>query len=153
MKKEKVALLKAEIRSQIGIIDEIYKEIEKRASGIEMSQERTESLSYHLHNLYCAFEDMFLMIADFFENEIAEKAGYHKYLLLRMSVEIEGVRPPVISKETMRLLDNLRAFRHLFRHAYGYRLENSKVKMVLEVALKLKGVWKEEIEGFIGSFG
>lgn len=149
MEKERIVLLKGEVKGQIGIIDEIYEEIEKRIERMEESQENLESLAYHLHNLYCAFEDMFEMIADFFENNIDEKVRYHQKLLLRMSVEIEGVRTAVISKGVWKLLDNLRAFRHLFRHAYGYRLDSRKMRIVVEDALRLKEIYKKEIKGFL----
>ncbi len=39
-----------------------------------------------------------------------------------MAIEIDGVRPRVISSELAEELDDYRKFRHLFRHAYGGEL-------------------------------
>ncbi len=55
-----------------------------------------------------------------------------------MSISIGGIRPNLISEESLSLLSELRAFRHFFRHAYTYELDAKKVKLVLEKALKLR---------------
>jgi hypothetical protein len=54
-----------------------------------------ESLGYQLHNLYCAFEDLFKIVSETFENHIQDKSKYHQELLKRMTISIEGVRPPL----------------------------------------------------------
>jgi hypothetical protein len=43
----------------------------------------------------------------------------------------------------------LRGFRHFFRHAYSYELDERKVSLVLEDALKLKETFKLELENFL----
>lgn len=91
-----------------------------------------ESLAYQLHNLYCAFEDLFRIVAHFFENHIDERVGWHKELLGRMTLEIKGVRPRFISEAAYEFLSDLRGFRHVFRHAYGVELEAEKIKLVLK---------------------
>lgn len=67
--------------------------------------------------------------------------------LLRAS--IEGIRPALLSEESFRLLDSLRAFRHFFRHAYSYELDPRKVALVVEDALKLKKLYRQEIDRFL----
>uniref|UniRef100_A0A7C1FD23 HepT-like domain-containing protein n=1 Tax=Ammonifex degensii TaxID=42838 RepID=A0A7C1FD23_9THEO len=143
----KVALLRAEIEKQIEVIERIFARVERRKEP--KNTPSLESLGYQLHNLYCAFEDLFKIIARAFENEVADKARYHAELLRRMALNIEGVRPALFSDETVRLLDNLRAFRHFFRHAYGYELDPRRVEVVLEDALKLKERYRGEAEQFV----
>ena len=47
--------------------------------------------------------------------------NYHSDLIRRAQTAIEGTRPALISTNTARGLQKLRAFRHVFRHAYdGY---------------------------------
>lgn len=43
-------------------------------------------------------------------------------------------------------MDELRAFRHFFRHAYAYELKYERLKPVIESAEKLKGLYKNDIE-------
>lgn len=64
-------------------------------------------------------------------------------------IAIEGVRPAVLSEDSYRLLDSLRAFRHVFRHAYSYELDPQKVSIVLEDALKLQTRYQEELDRFL----
>jgi len=44
-----------------------------------------------------------------------------------MAIEIDGVRPRIISSELAEELDDYRKFRHLFRHAYGGELRWKKM--------------------------
>ena len=120
---------------------------EERRHGKSVAE--LESLAYQLHNLYCAFEDLFRIVADFFENRIDDRARYHRELLWRMKVSIEGVRPALLSEESYRLLDSLRAFRHFFRHAYSYELDPRKVALVVEDALKLRELYQRDIDYFL----
>lgn len=149
MEKERLTLLKAEIQARVKEIDNIYAKLEDRKGrrGIVA----IESLAYQLHNLYCAFEDLFKIIAVSFENNIEDKTRYHAELLKRMALTIEGVRPAFLSKQSLVLLDSLRSFRHFFRHAYSYDLDERKVRIVLEDAAKLRELYLRDVEGFLKS--
>lgn len=147
MDKEKIAVLKAQIDSQIEEIENIYAKIEKRK--LMKGAAALESISYQLHNLYSAFEDLFKIVAKAFENHINDISQYHIELLKRMTLSIKGIRPSLLSKESYILLDNLRAFRHLFRHAYSYEIDKRKIKMVLDDAAELKKIYRNDIEIFL----
>ena len=147
MEEERLSLLKASIEAQRREIERIFGKIEERRHGKSVAE--LESLAYQLHNLYCAFEDLFRIVADFFENRIDDRARYHRELLWRMKVSIEGVRPALLSEESYRLLDSLRAFRHFFRHAYSYELDPRKVALVVEDALKLRELYQRDIDYFL----
>lgn len=149
MDKERLTILKAQVASQVGEIENIYVKIEKRK--LEKGIAALESTAYQLHNLYCAFEDLFKIVADAFENHIQDKSQYHIELLKRMTIFIKGVRPSLLSQESYILLDNMRSFRHLFRHAYAYELDPRKVQIVLEDAAKLKVMYRNEIDTFLNS--
>ena len=147
MEEEKFSILKSELAAQWDEILKIYDRIEerKRKRGVH----GLESLAYQLHNLYCAYEDLFKIVAGFFENNIEERSKYHVELLKRMKLTIEGVRPALLSEESFRLLNSLRSFRHFFRHAYSYELDRRKVFIVLEDALMLKETFKSDLENFL----
>lgn len=147
MEKERLSLLRASIEAQGTEIERILDKIEDRRHG--EGEANLESLAYQLHNLYCAFEDLLKIVADFFENHIEESAHYHRALLWRMKLPIEGVRPAFLSKESYKLLDSLRAFRHVFRHAYSYELDPKKLALVVEDAIKLRGLYQGEIDHFV----
>ena len=150
MDEERLSLLRASIEAQRKEIERIFAKIEERRHGKTVAE--VESLAYQLHNLYCAFEDLFKIVADSFENRIEDRTRYHRELLWRMKISIEGVRPALLSEESYRLLDSLRAFRHFFRHAYSYELDPRKVALVVEDALKLRELYQQEIEHFLEQF-
>jgi uncharacterized protein YutE (UPF0331/DUF86 family) len=141
-------LLKSALEAQLHEISQIFIKIEERQAHLD-DPVHLESLGYQLHNLYSAFEDLFKIVADFFENRITERAGYHRELLWRMKIPIAGVRPALLSEESYKLLDSLRAFRHFFRHAYGAELDPKKIALVVEDALKLKKIYSQEVERFL----
>ena len=150
MEKEGLVILKAEIKAQTKEIENVYVKIEERKR--EKGKAAVESLGFQLHNLYCAFEDLFKIVAETFENHIQDKSRYHVEILKRMTLAIEGVRPPLLSQESFILLDNLRSFRHLFRHAYSYELDERKMRIVLEDASKLSDAYRRDFDAFLCSF-
>jgi uncharacterized protein YutE (UPF0331/DUF86 family) len=147
MEKIELALLKAEIDAQVVEIDHIFTRLAERKK--KKGKVVVESIGYQLHNLYCAFEDLFKIIAEAFENHIQDKSRYHVELLRRMTIPIQGVRPLLLGKESSSLLENLRSFRHFFRHAYSYELDERKVKIVFEDAFKLKEIYQCDINSFL----
>ena len=147
MEKERLSLLRASIKAQGTEIERIFERIEERRRG--EGEANLESLAYQLHNLYCAFENLLKIVADFFENHIDDSAHYHSALLWRMKMPIEGVRPALLSETSYKLLDSLRAFRHVFRHAYSYELDPKKLALVVEDALKLRGLYQRDIDRFL----
>jgi len=53
-------------------------------------------------------------------------------------LNIEGVRPALLSEKSFRHLDELRGFRHAFRHAYSYGLDGERVVYLLKKVMKEK---------------
>lgn len=150
MDAERLAILKSEMHAQVSEIEDIYNKLEDRRK--KRGKAGIESIGYQLHNLYCAFEDLFKIVAESFENHIQDKTKYHMELLRRMTVSIEGVRPSLLSRESYMMLDNLRSFRHFFRHAYSYELDARKVRIVLDDADNLRKIFKRDVEIFLERF-
>ena len=148
MDEKQLSILCSEIEYQIEIIEAVFDKISDRKQYIN-DVRGLESLAYQLHNLYSAFEDLFLIIAKHFENTIEDESRYHIELLQRMSIDIKGVRPPLLKRETMNWLDELRAFRHVFRHAYSYEIDKKKLQIVLEAAENLRECYKDDIAKFL----
>jgi uncharacterized protein YutE (UPF0331/DUF86 family) len=145
MKKEKISLLLGYMESQEEEIDKILSEI--REINPE-TKEKTVYLAYNLHNLYNAFEDLFREIAKIFENEIENLDYYHKELLKRMTIEISGIRPKILSKESYAILDELRGFRHIFRHAYTYEIIPEKIEFLKDKLLRNWDLIKRDLYNF-----
>lgn len=150
--KEEIKLLKSEIIDDLQSIKRIYDKLNREKGKVENTPKEAQliNIGYYLHNLYNAFENIFLNIADVFENQIKEKSRWHYSLQKRMALNIEDIRPKVISKETSNYLDELRRFRHIFRHSYDYEIDWERLKIVLKKAEKLQRIYQKEIRNFIG---
>ena len=83
---------------------------------------------------YNIVEQLALRIAKSFENRIDDDSGWHVELIRRMSLDIPGVRPALFSTEVISDLQELRAFRHVVRHAYDTSLRREKILPVVESA-------------------
>lgn len=140
-------LLAVDLRSQWEVIAEVYRRVDERLRSATDEPASVEGLAYQLHNLYGACEQLFELIARAFENRI-DRRRYHVDLLRRMRTEIQGVRPRLLSDGLAGDLNELRAFRHLFRHAYGIELKPELVRAVASVAQRMRDPLRSALERF-----
>ncbi len=66
-----------------------------------------------------------------------------------MTIEIEGIRPRVISAEFAEELDDYRRFRHMFRHAYAGELRWKKMNHLADNIDTVYGLLEASLKGFI----
>jgi len=149
MDQTKLKILAATIQEQQGLIEAIYRSIAERKKSYSKDRIVLESLAYQLHNLYCAFEELFRVSAKYFDNHVTEEIDWRKELLDRMAFANKDGRPRLISKPAYELLDELHEFRHAFLHTYSVELEAKKIKLVLKKALALKRIYKKDIANFL----
>ena len=143
------SVLDAELRARCGDIDRIANRIEERWRTFDRHVAAdVDSLGYQLHNLYSAFEQLFEEVARFFENRIDE-ARYHADLIRRMQLEIRGIRPALLSEVTASELDELRRFRHLFRHAYAADLNSTEVAKLAAKVPRIRSAFEQDFERFL----
>jgi len=91
-----------------------------------LSVAELDSLGYSLHNIYNALENCFGQISLSFENDVRDRTRWHRELLEKMFLDIKPLRPAVLPEELRSLLADLLGFRHLFRHAYEFKLDQAK---------------------------
>jgi hypothetical protein len=148
--KSKLVILKSEIKRDLEKLDRL---LEKFASSHqEYNRQKKYAFlvesAFYVNQVYTGFERIFQNVADCFENTIDEKP-WHKSLLERMALDLENIRPPVISESNLRCLDELRAFRHFFRHAYDLDLQEKKFSIVVSSVHELKKSFREDLEKFV----
>jgi len=147
--KERILLLLREIEDLNLRQNNLYEKIDRSWKQFEESKEYSflvES-AFYLNQLYSGFERIFQYIAEVFENTI-EGSRWHKNLLERMRLNIEPLRPALIRNDTYQCLDDLRTFRHFFRHAYEADLDPEKVSLVMNRAMRLRDFWSRDLTNF-----
>ena len=98
------------------------------------SQQEAESCAYHLARLYNVLEQVSLRVARAFENCLDDESGWHVELLRRLAIGIPHVRPPLWPQTLLEDLQELRGFRHVFRHAYEPSLRPDRLPPLLDAA-------------------
>ncbi|MEM6835854.1 MAG: hypothetical protein AAF609_03280 [Cyanobacteria bacterium P01_C01_bin.120] len=141
------ALLKASINADVAEIESLYERLANYAEVLTTS-EQAILVGYYLHNLYNAFENICLNVARAFENQIDDRSQWHAILLKRMTLDIEGLRPRLLSAEVYQCLDELRRFRHVFRNAYAIELDPQRVALVNAQAQRLQKLYPADVEQF-----
>jgi hypothetical protein len=146
----RISSLIAQIEAQMAQITSVYQTVEARAAALQTDEVVTvEGLAYQLHNLYNACEDLLKLVASAFENQVDDQAGWHRGLVQRMSLTIEGVRPALISAEALPPLQELRSFRHFFRHAYNTPISVPRLLLVLDEARAVYPLLQRDATAFV----
>src|SRR6266853_4149359 len=88
---EKSIILSSSIRRDVDAIDRIYSALGSHTTPSGALSDTDEDMlivvSYHLHHLYNAFENIFQNIAALFENSVKDKGRCHSQLLERMNLD------------------------------------------------------------------
>jgi hypothetical protein len=80
-----------------------------------------------LHHAYGAIESALTRVARTLDGGLPEGADWHQALLDTMALHIAGLRPAVLSAESVAHARVLLAFRHFFRHAYAATWEAARL--------------------------
>ncbi|UVK46704.1 hypothetical protein BPNPMPFG_002406 [Mesorhizobium sp. AR07] len=133
-------------------IDRAAKELQQigeylSAHGSEMSLGEwgaVAAVSLGIHNVYNGIEDVLLSLANDIDGLVPKGPTMHQDVLDQMSVEIAGIRLAVLDPELYESLSELKGFRHLVRHRYGFDLKTDTVQENLDRV-------KEAFPSFVGA--
>lgn len=145
---EKFLILERNVQKDLESIEGIYEALGAPDLSRTVPLKDLIFTAYHLHGLYTAFENVFRNIAVAFENHL-DQPTWHRQLLQRMQLDLTPLRPAVIDAEAGEKLDEMLGFRHVFRAAYGVKLDPVRLQVVLRKALELKSLYREQIERFL----
>lgn len=127
------ATLTAVIGNDLAAIEKMAARLGKIAGTMDPgSFTELAATAYLLHNIYNALENSFEQISRSIENHVKDPSQWHKELLGKMFLEIPGIRPAVLPQELRGTLNELRGFRHVFRHSYDFEIDPRKLQMVID---------------------
>lgn len=99
-----------------------------------------------LHDFYTGIEKIFENVAKEIDQRVPMGEEWHSELLHQMTLDIPGLRPPVITAHTEKKLREYLGFRHLFRKRYGFELDWEKMKRLLSKMPEVLSVLENEIK-------
>ncbi len=139
-------------------IDKDLIEIEKLIQRIKNGWEKyknendelyLDSVALNLHSFYSGLEKIFLLIGREIDENIPQSDAWHQELLEQMTLNIEEVRPAVISDKSKNSLDDYRGFRHVVRNVYAYHYDPEKISLLIKNLDKAYLSLKKDIKRFL----
>ena len=141
--------LTAEIEETLTVVANLVREGKEAMSIRHPSPLEIRGAADLIHDFYTAAEDIFERIADEVNGGIPRGEHSHRDLLKQMSLDVPGLRPPILSIPLRNQLGEILRFRHLFRHAYSYQLEWERVKSLLERLSEIHAEFSDALRKFI----
>jgi hypothetical protein len=99
-----------------------------------------DSAALNLHGFYAGVERLFEAAALQLDGSLPKGEAWHRDLLDQMTLDLPGLRPPVISQAVMQLLEEYRRFRHVVRNVYAESLDPLRVGELVE---RLAPLWMQ----------
>ncbi|MBC8179686.1 hypothetical protein H8E88_01060 [candidate division KSB1 bacterium] len=141
---EIVSEINKELESINKLADELKKEMENKNEG-----DNRRVLGSILHDFYNCCERIFRRITNDINGGLIQSEAWHKELLYRMTIEIKGIRPQVISEDLAAELDDYLSFRHVFRNIYGFELRGERLDRLVDKFYSVSNNFSKEIAEFL----
>jgi hypothetical protein len=129
------ALVSGRIRQELRNLERVVNRIE---DGMAAARKRPEdqdfyldSIALNLHDFYAGLERIFHYIASHLEQSVPTDGEWHRELLRQMNVEVPGVRPTVLSVESVWALDEYLRFRHVVRNVYTFNFDPERIERLV----------------------
>jgi hypothetical protein len=145
--------LAAAVRVEIDRIGAVVGEAEQALAdypAAEPPRRELRGIGDIVHDAYTGIERIAEKIAGELGGGVPAGPAWHRQLLEDMTLDLPGLRPPVLAPARAQALDELLRFRHLFRNRYGFELEWRRLRPLLE---RLPAVWRDtraDLERFLG---
>ena len=105
-------------------------------------------ISVDLHSYYTILESLIERLAVTLEGRLPPGPATQTELLRSAVRPLPGVRPAILDGSALDALDELRRFRHFFRHAYALDLRFDKLRRVLDPFGALHGTVSADLARF-----
>lgn len=155
-KQKEATTLVNDIEEDLTRIATVYGHIEKDLELLQQDDSAfgqvprdyvVEATASHIHDLYTGIENIYQRIIIFTDGKKPTGQDFHKKVL-----EIAHETLKLSDEDENRLLDDLRGFRHVFRKAYGMRMDPERVETkAKEICLRWAGI-KLKITNFQKQF-
>lgn len=125
-----LSALAARIRAELTDLKQAVQRAERLLAKSETANDEDylDGVALNLHGFYSGAERIFEEIAREVDGSVPSSREWHRDLLLQMSAEVAGRRPPVVDYSTRSCLDEFRGFRHVVRNVYTFNLRPSRLR-------------------------
>ncbi len=135
--------LVSRIRLELGDLENVVARAER---AIQAARERPEdqdlymdSAALNLHDFYAGLERIFQQIGSTVDGNIPTGHNWHRELLQQMESDLPELRPPVLTKEAVKSLDEFLRFRHVLRNIYAFQFDPERIARLVSL---VRPVWQ-----------
>lgn len=130
-------IIAGRIRQEVSNLETTVNRAERAiaAARREVSENRdlfVDAAALSLHDFYTGLERILSLVATNVDKSMPSTQNWHRDLLSQMGITVSGLRPPVLSMETINLLDEYRRFRHVVRNIYAFDLDPEKLMPLMD---------------------
>lgn len=136
--------LVSRIRLELGDLENAVSRAER---AIQAARERPEdqdlymdSAALNLHDFYAGLERIFQQIGSTVDGNIPTGHNWHRELLQQMESDLPELRPPVLTTEAVKSLDEFLRFRHVLRNIYAFQFDPERIARLVTL---LRPVWQQ----------
>lgn len=110
-----------------------------------------EACAYETARFYTVFERMLENVCEAFENHFEHHGDWHERLLVRLTLDLPGLRPAFLPENALPELRELKRFRHLIRHAYDLILREDRLRELAAIVGKVNAAAPQWCSGFLAT--
>jgi hypothetical protein len=140
--------LRAEIKFDREALQKRLDELETVALESDADAASCAHAAVALHHAYGAVESIMERIARTIDGDLPTGPDWHQALLHAMGLEIDGVRPALLSRASVAVLRQVLSFRHFFRHAYAVELDPARLADLRRVLVESAPQLDAELAAF-----
>lgn len=133
---ERYLVVAGRIRQELTDLDRVVTRSERAVSAARQRPEDQDlyldAAALNLHDFYAGLERVFHHIATAIDKSMPSGPEWHRDLLRQMQVALSQLRPPVLSAETMKALDEFLRFRHVVRNIYTFEFESQRIELLVQ---------------------
>jgi hypothetical protein len=108
-----------------------------------------DSASLNLHDVYSGLERVFKQIAATVDGNVPSSPEWHRELLEQMGLDLPQVRPPVLTFQSIQLLDEYLRFRHVVRNVYTFSFDVERVGRLVKDLKLVFAQTQQELLAFV----
>ncbi|MEW6007343.1 MAG: hypothetical protein AB1595_04210 [bacterium] len=137
----------------VSVKEKIYAEMENITNvltELERVKDRPEKelivlvgIGAYLQNIYTGMENILKQLLSYKSISISDTPTWHKDLLNL------SIKHNFITKETADKIGKYLFFRHFFTHAYGFLLDETKLKPLMDNAHEVYSKFKREVDDYL----
>jgi len=160
MQNSLLKILKAQIEDEMSGLDELHVALNRRVTWLVegkvadpyLVEDIFAALAMNIHAFYTGCERILLRLINNIDGGISRSAEWHQELLRQATLNIPGVRGPIIARQDIyEFLSELRGLRHIIRNVYTHQLKRDNLLSLAKLAMNFHPRFKQEIIRFMNS--